>query len=39
MMSEMKKEIGDEASVIETKGGEKNVYDASLMFRSMVVTK
>jgi len=39
MMGEMKEEIGDEASVIETKGGEKNVYDASLMFRSMVVAK
>jgi len=39
MMGEMKKEIGDEASVIETTGGEKNVYDASLMFRSMVVIK
>jgi len=39
MMGEKKREIGDEASVVTTSGGEKNVFDASLMFRSMVVTK
>jgi len=37
LMEERKKEIGNEASVIEMKGGEKNIFDASLMFRGMVI--
>lgn len=39
LMREKKRDIGEEASVITSKGGEKNILDASLMFRSSVVIK
>jgi len=39
MMNEKKKDIGEDASVVTSKGGERNILDASLMFRSAVITK
>ncbi len=39
MMLEKKKQLGDGVSVIDLKGGEKVIDDASLMFRGLTVTK
>ena len=39
MMEEKKKLLGDGVSVIDMKGGEKVIDDASLMFRGLTVTK
>ena len=39
VMEERKRQIGDGSTVTELRGGEKEVLDASLMFRGLVVTK
>lgn len=39
LMTEKKKELGEGVSVIDLKGGEKVIDDASLMFRGLTVTK
>ena len=39
MMVKKKNEVGDGVSVIDLKGGEKVIDDASLMFRGLTVTK
>ena len=39
MMDDKKRQIGDGSTVTELRGGEKEVMDASLMFRGLVVTK
>ncbi len=39
MMIEKKKEVGDGVSVLDLKGGEKVIDDASLMFRGLTITK
>lgn len=39
MMVEKKKEVGDGVSVLDLKGGEKIIDDASLMFRGLTITK
>ncbi len=39
LMAAKKKELGDGVSVIDLKGGEKVIDDASLMFRGLTVTK
>ena len=39
MMIAKKKELGDGVSVIDLKGGEKVIDDASLMFRGLTITK
>jgi hypothetical protein len=39
MMEDKKREIGDGVSVIESRGGEKILEDASLMFRGLTITR
>jgi tRNA wybutosine-synthesizing protein 1 len=39
MMRDRKRQIGDGSTVTELKGGEKEILDASLMFRGLVVAK
>jgi hypothetical protein len=39
IMEEKKRHIGDGSTVTELRGGEKEVLDASLMFRGLVVAK
>ena len=39
LMNDRKKQIGDGSTVTELKGGAKEILDASLMFRGMVVAK
>jgi hypothetical protein len=39
MMTAKKRELGDGVSVLDLKGGEKVIDDASLMFRGLTVTK
>jgi len=39
LMKERKRDIGEDVSVLTSKGGEKNILDASLMFRGITVVK
>jgi hypothetical protein len=39
MMDDKKREIGSGTTVTEMRGGEKQIMDASLMFRGLVIVK